>query len=67
MTPTERINKALKTASNYGFIDGAHHKMWVIDQMMRALLEDDYDEYIKTWCGCEDGPDTYTWDVGVAP
>ena len=33
----ERIDKALKYAIKYGGIDGAHHKDWVIDQMVRAL------------------------------
>lgn len=33
----ERIAVALDTAVQYGGIDGAHHKTWVIDQMVRAL------------------------------
>ena len=33
----ERIDKALQYAADYGQIDGAHHKTWVIDQMVRAL------------------------------
>lgn len=33
----ERIIKALELAMEYGGIDGGHHKMWVIDQMVRAL------------------------------
>lgn len=33
----ERIEKAIKFAVRYGGIDGGHHKMWVIDQMVRAL------------------------------
>ena len=32
----ERINKALDAAQDGG-VDGAHHKMWVIDQMVRCL------------------------------
>ena len=32
----DRIAKALKYAEN-GVYDGAHHKDWVIDQMVRAL------------------------------
>ena len=32
-----RIGQALHYASEYAYIDGAHHKMWVIDQMVRAL------------------------------
>jgi len=31
------IEKALEIAVQYGGIDGAHHKTWVIDQMVRAL------------------------------
>ena len=34
MTDKEKIAKALDYASA---VDGAHHKAWVIDQMVRAL------------------------------
>lgn len=37
MENKERIAFALQIASNYGGIDGDHHKAWVIDQMVRAL------------------------------
>jgi hypothetical protein len=67
MTPEQRIAKAVNIASEYGGIDGGHHKMWVIDQILRVLLDANYDEYIKGWCAGEDGPDTYSWDVGIAP
>lgn len=36
-TPEERIRKALAIAVSFGGIDGAHHKDWTIDQMVRAL------------------------------
>lgn len=32
-----RVKKALELAVRYKGIDGAHHKDWVIDQMVRAL------------------------------
>lgn len=32
-----RTARALEFASEYAYIDGAHHKQWVIDQMVRAL------------------------------
>lgn len=32
-----RIQKALNIATAYGTTDGDHHKMWVIDQMVREL------------------------------
>lgn len=37
MTPQDRITDALNFAHSYGQADGAHHKMWVIDQMVRCL------------------------------
>jgi hypothetical protein len=33
-----RIKRALDIANRYGGYDGGHHKSWVIDQMVRALL-----------------------------
>ena len=67
MTPEEKINKAVEIGLRYGDYDGGHHKMWVIDQMIRALTGDDYESVIKTACMGEDGPDTYGWDCGLAP
>lgn len=37
-TYKERIEEALAIAGKYGTTDGDHHKMWVIDQMVRVLL-----------------------------
>lgn len=62
----ERIKKALKYAWSYGQIDGGHHKMWVIDQMVRALLEDEYEEWVKRY-ETPDGDDYWEWDIGIAP
>jgi len=56
----QRVMDALAVASDYGHIDGAHHKSWVIDQMVRALLGDEYDG----WIGAFMSP---LWDEGVAP
>ena len=35
-TGEERITRALEIAKG-GAVDGAHHKQWIIDQMVRAL------------------------------
>jgi len=65
----QRIEETLKIAVQYGGIDGSHHKMWVIDQMVRALCGDKktYDELVVNACDGDDGPNTYEWDVGIAP
>lgn len=64
---SEKIRRALHVALEYGGIDGGHHKMWVIDQMVRELTGNRYDEFIREVCNGEDGPDTYEWDTGIAP
>lgn len=46
MSLEERVAKALQIAMESGGVDGAHHKAWVIDQMVRALT------------GCPMVPDT---------
>jgi hypothetical protein len=63
----DRIMKALDIATDYGGIDGAHHKMWVIDQMVSALTGDHYSEWVKLHKHGEDGPETYNWGRGIAP
>jgi hypothetical protein len=67
----DRIYKAIEIAFKYGMIDGAHHKMWVIDQMLRILLSSDYDQddqYNKrVKRENAENPDHDPWDVGIAP
>ena len=43
-------------ATDYAYIDGAHHKQWVITEMVKALIPDTYNE----WAGDD-------WDKGIAP
>lgn len=63
----DRVVEAIELAEECAQFDGAHHKMWVIDQMLRILLEDHYDDFIRDYC-CPDGEDdAYEWDEGIAP
>lgn len=65
---TGAINKALQLASDYGQVDGGHHKMWVIDQMVRALLGVEYDQWVEAYKEFdEEGEPRYFWDEGIAP
>ena len=63
----DRINEALKIAIQYGGIDGDHHKAWVIDGMVRALVGEEYDRIVAEACNGEEGPNTYEWDTGISP
>ena len=87
----DRIEKAIELGFKYGSTDGAHHKMWVIDQMIRILTDcptvtlpaidangelyryedlgesDRYRELLAAFRSGGDGPETYSWDKGIAP
>ena len=55
--------RALAVAFQYAGIDGAHHKDWCIDQMVRILAGAGYDEFVEMYS--DDGE--YEWDEGIAP
>lgn len=63
----ERKDEVVQLIIQYGQIDGEHHKSWVLDQVMRKLLDDQYAETVRVACDGEDGPHTYSWNVGIAP
>jgi hypothetical protein len=71
----DRIEVALDIAWKYGQTDGAHHKMWVIDQMVRILCGDSmtyqmligfYEQPVPVGKG-EDDYYQNDWDTGIAP
>jgi hypothetical protein len=53
------VDRAIELATQYGSVDGWHHKAWVIDQMVRALSGDKYSQIVK-----DSGRE---WDVGISP
>lgn len=63
----DRVVLAVGVLVETGQCDGDHHKMWTIDQALRILLGDKYEQAITDYCAGEDGPETYSWDVGIAP
>ena len=67
MSDEEKIQAAIDLAVKYGGIDGAHHKDWVIDQMVRVLAGEKYEEIVREACDGEDGANTYSWEIGIAP
>lgn len=66
VTDRSRIFKALNIIKRFGGIGGAHHKQWVLDQVVRALAKD-YEAWLKAYKAGEDGANTYEWDKGITP
>jgi len=54
--PTGRIIKALKIAMDYGTAQESERKAFAMDHMVRALLGDQYDKFVKA---------AGAWDKGV--
>jgi hypothetical protein len=65
----EAEQSALDIIIQYGGIDGAHHKDWVLDQVVRTLIGDDikYKEWVSLAKSGEDGENTYEYNEGIAP
>ncbi len=63
----KRIAAALEIAEHNGCTDGAHHKQWVIAEMVKALTGYGYDEWVRKHNDGSEGPNTYEWDEGVPP
>jgi hypothetical protein len=61
------VDRAIEIAVRWGGIDGAHHKAWVIDQMVRELAGPRYEQIVREARNGEDGPETYDWEEGIAP
>lgn len=66
--PHEAINKVVKLASDGLWCDGDHHKQWYLEQILRVLFGEHYDQAVAAMTADEDGnPNTYNWEPGVAP
>jgi hypothetical protein len=58
----QREGHVLYLLCNYGQTDGAHHKAWLIDQIARTLLGDQYGAWIASMTA-----DGLIWDTGIVP
>lgn len=65
----DRIKEALDIAWRYGCVDGEHHKMWTINQIVKVLCggEDNYNKWIHEYEKPLPDGDRYIWDYGIAP
>lgn len=67
-----KLNKIEEIIYEYGQIHGGHHKMWVLDQVMRIVKGDEYDNFVKEYEYADDEgviteEQQYEWDIGIPP
>jgi hypothetical protein len=65
VTPEERIDAALTLAKRYHGMPDAERKDWLVDQMVRALSGDRYDQVVGEALALPYSPPT--WETGVPP
>jgi len=58
-----KIQEAVEIAFRFGQILDNRHKTWVVDQMLRCLLGDEYEKHIEEY----EEEESREWEVGVAP
>jgi len=61
------IKEALEFIMGWGGYEADYHKAWALDQVVRKLAGDGYEDWVKERKAGEDGPETYDWDEGTAP
>lgn len=67
----QKNEAVLELIEQYGGIDGAHHKQWVLDQIVRQILgPEEYEKWVEEMRGEYDEDEEmyeYDWDEGIAP
>ena len=63
----ERRDEALALAKRFGGIQESHHQSWLLDQMCRVLLGDEYPQWVAEFEAGDNGPKTHQWQSGIAP
>ena len=64
---SDKEKAILEMIEQWGGFDGGHHKQWLLNNIVREITGDEYEQWVAEWEDGEDGPETYSWDVGIAP
>ena len=66
---TDRESRIMVLIDRYGGIDGAHHLRWLLSEIARTLLGDDYPAWVAARpLGSNGEPGYYSpWDEGIPP
>jgi hypothetical protein len=61
---TNKEKQVVELIERYGMIDGAHHKQWLLDKILKTILEEKYQTWLDSY---NSEPDYDPWDPGIAP
>ncbi len=65
---SERIADALAIACQYAQMPGENHRLWVIDQMVRALTGTEYPHWVLVATMDANGNEgAFVWQTGTPP
>lgn len=63
----QRVVEALELIERFITIDGSHHKQWVLDQVVRKLTGDKYEEFRAGFIEFDGGESCDAYDEGTPP
>jgi len=61
---SKKNSHILYLIERYSNINGAHHKQWLIDQIVRVITKNNYKTWVEEY---NSDPDYNNWDEGIAP
>ncbi len=67
MNDQGQITAALELIEQFGHIEGDQYSKWVIDQVARVLLGNEYQDWRVQMADAVDGKATYDYNEGIAP
>jgi len=63
----QRRDDALDLARRFGLSQDTENRAWLIDQMCRSLLGDEYKGWVAETNAGANGLGTTAWEIGIAP
>ena len=63
----QRRDEALELARRFGHSQDRQHMAWLMDQMCRSLLGDEYPEWVAEIQAGAEGLNAVNWETGVEP
>lgn len=63
----DKLQTIIDLIFDYGWEESAHHKQWLIDQILQVAAGDDYTRLVKQEERAGDPDEFCEWDRGIMP
>jgi hypothetical protein len=73
MSDGAKLKAIINFIEEHGQVEGDHHRLYCIDQVLRIALGDDYNQWVKDFEAPQEEPGypgefwEDEWEIGIAP